>query len=328
MKRYLFLLSVLLASLASGAGQDVDQNCVPIGLPSQCQQIANSLSAREAGYDERINALQELLRGASTNAKADLIRRIRAVERQRAQDTEIRRLTRELATCRQQFDTTPRRQLAPSTLSAVFRGTATVTTTRSEARGPFTQNLNLGLLFSRNRCTVSITSFPPISFTTTVPLAGQITITVTQTGGGTGNFFPISGQITMPITLFFDYGTILAGNDTATLSLTTGNSISARGTFNLAGVALPTAGGTTVEGPVTLVGTTVFQNGFLGGQEGGFTVTGNIVIPQAPPPQGHQECLRQCDENFRNCMDSIVAGRPTPAQCAAGRNRCRAACPR
>jgi hypothetical protein len=327
MKTCLFFVSVLLACTSSGAGQEVDQNCVPIGLPAQCQQIADSLAAREASYEERINALQELLKGASTSAKTDLLRRIRAIEQQRARDTEIPRLTRDLASCRQHFDTTPRRQLAPSTLSAVFRGTATVTTTRSEARGPFTQNLNLGILFSRDRCTLSITSFTPISFQTNVPLAGQITITVTQTGGGTGQFFPISGQIVMPLTLFFNYGTILAGNDTATLTLTTGNSISARGTFNLTGVALPTAGGTTVQGPVTLVGTTVFQNGFLGGQEGGFTVAGNIAIPQAPPPQGHQECLRQCDENFRNCMDSIVAGRPTPAQCAAGRNQCRARCP-
>ena len=86
-------------------------------------------------------------------------------------------------------------------------------------------------------------------------------------------------------------------------------------------------GGTTIQCTLTLVGTTVFQNGFLGGQEGSFTVQGNITVPQPPPTQTRQQCLSQCEANYEQCMDSAVDGRPTPTQCSVGRNQCKAACP-
>lgn len=190
---------------------------------------------------------------------------------------------------------------------------------------------------------MTITSFPPISFTTPpAPVVGVVTVTVSQSGGGVGQVFPVSGQINMPLSLLFAYSTIFAGNDNASMTLTTGNSISVRGTFNLTGARLTisngaaldqcgtTVNGTLIQCPVTLVGTTVFQNGFLGGQEGGFTAQGTIRVQQPPPPpsSGRQQCLRACDEGFQRCMDSRMDGRPTPAQCASGRTQCRSRCPR
>ncbi|HEX6182502.1 MAG TPA: hypothetical protein VFZ44_01235 [Pyrinomonadaceae bacterium] len=321
-------------------GQELDQDCRPIPLPSQCQQTAAALAALEASYDDRIESLQELLRRAPTSAKAAIIRRIREVERQRSADRALARLANDLQACRQRFDTTPRRQLAPDVLNAFFNGTVETRTTRPEARGPFTQRLSLGIQFSRSRCNVTITSFPPISFNTPpVPVAGVVTVTVSQIGGGTGQFFPVSGQLVMPVTLQLAYSTIFAGNDTAAITLTTGNSVSPRGAFSLAGARLTTtngapvdACGTTVNGTpiqctLTLVGTTTFQNGFLGGQEGGFTVRGNITTPLPPPRQTRQQCLAECEANYQSCMDSAVDGRPSPFQCATGRNQCRARCP-
>lgn len=289
-------------------------NCVPItAIPPQCQRIADDIAAREESYRNRIELLREQAAEATSLAqRRRLLATIRTVEQQRTNDQNLIRLRSELRQCRSRFDTTPRRPVAPAELDAVFNGNVVVNTTHSRAGGPFNQPVNLGIRFSRNRCTVTITRFPAITFQTPPTPVGRVNVTITQSGGGTGQFFPVSGEIVLPISLHFHYDTIFAGDDDASMTITTGNSVSPRRTFNLNGSRLNTNNGTTLFGNLTLVGTTIFQNGFLGGQEGGFTITGQIGPPPPPPPRPLCPAGRKCCERIDNrCLICV----PLRAQC-------------
>lgn len=146
-------------------------------------------------------------------------------------------------------------------LSATFTGTATMTTTNDNARGPFTSDLRLSLSFEDCRATLRITEFPPISVTFPTPI-GDNTTTVTMPSGGAGTF--AAGRMDIPVSLRF------------------ANTIAAGGT-SVADMTLATAspGGTSLrDGSVTLVGSGRFRGGFLNGSTCSLTVTGTI----APAP--------------------------------------------
>lgn len=328
------------AAAAVGYGQELDSDCRPIILPAQCRLIQSQIDAAEAAYNGEIEALQEELRTASPGRKNFIFAQIRRLRTERANDRQLRQLRIDLANCRRQFDTAPRRTVAANVLNASFAGTVVTRTTHSRAGGPFSNALNLGLQFSRNRCDVTITSFPSISFPAPTPI-GAIAVTISKIGGGNGKFFPITGQIAMPLRLRFHYDTILAGADTADTPLTTASSISARGTFSVTGMRFTstnnapidqcgrTIGGSLVTCTVTLVGTTVFQDGFLGGNEGSFVATGTISAAQqvSPGTRTRQECLDECEAFFQDCMGDRGRGGTRPAQCARLRTNCRNRCP-
>jgi hypothetical protein len=329
-------MSFTISLTAAAQDLDLDQNCVPItSIPPQCQQIANDIAAREEMYQSRIDSLEERLRETPPSDRADLQASINAVKQQRSRDRELIRLQSELKSCRKDNDSTPRRQSESSPLSVSFVGTVVTTTTHPAAGGPFSQDLNLGLEFSKNRCGITITRFPQISFLTSSTPVGRVPVTITKTGGGLGQFSPVTGEIHMPLSLLFHYDTIFAGDDTASVTLTTGRSISERGSFDLTGTPLNTASGTSLEGKVTLVGTTVFENGFLGGREGGFTITGDISIPRVSPPRppspARRNCLTRCEAFFNICLsiakDERGEGSVTRAQCAANFRSCQNRCP-
>ena len=148
-----------------------------------------------------------------------------------------------------------------SPLSATFNGTATMTTTNENARGPFTSDIRLSLSFEDCRATLRITEFPAISVTFGTPI-GDNTTTVTMPSGGNGAF--AAGRIDIPVGLRF------------------GNSIPAGGT-SFADLTLTTAspGGSPLrDGSVTLVGSGRFRGGFLNGSTCSLTVSGTI----APAP--------------------------------------------
>src|SRR5712691_10500234 len=258
--------------------QDLDMDCRPIvSIPPQCRQIARDLAARENSYRSRIEVLQDRLKEAPPSQRQSLRQQIKALQQQRDHDSQIAQLKAQLDSCRAQFDHTPRRPVAASELDAGFTGTATVVTTNPNVN-PSPVDLSLAIRFSKNRCVVTITNFPTIFFKVPTPI-GDVGVTITMRGGGTGQFFPVSGEMAMPITLHFAYDTVLASDDDASLMLTTEKSVSPRGAFTLHGIRLSTVNGTTLFGPVTLVGTTIFENGFLSGTEGGFTITGQTGPP-------------------------------------------------
>jgi hypothetical protein len=256
-------------SLSGSLGaQELDQDCNPIGVPAQCQQLAGQLADLEA----RIAGLQARLKNASPAMKADLVRNIERLTTQRdAASAALRR-------CRRENGAVPR-ELAPQELTSRFVGTAIVQTTDSTASGPFEAEVAVDLRFSRNRCRVTVTRFPRLTLRTRdLPVIGRVTVTVTKTGGGSGSFHPVSGAMSLPVTLHFHYDTVLLGDDDATLSLTTGRSVSRDGTFDVTGSPL------TNGGSIRLATTTRFRNGYLSGKDGSLVITAS-TSPDTSPRQ-------------------------------------------
>lgn len=329
-----FLISTSFCLAVSG--QILDQDCRPIPPPPACQQIVDQIADREDFYAMELNRLREMrVRPSERRAHQQ---RIRNLERQR--DQELARLRADLQRCREQNNTVPRRQEAPTALDAVFAGTVTARTSDPQIRGPFTRNITVGLRFSRNRCVVEITSFPAISFLTDpLPIVGRLTITVAQIGGGTGQFFPVSGQMNMPLRLNADVPVI---NDSqASSTLTTGTSTSLRGTFTVTGSPLTrtnnaalescgqTVNGVPIQCPITLAGVTVFENGRLDDDEGSIVIAGNITVPrpEPPPDSPRQQCLERCEREYDQCRERPVRPPQEPPNCRALRNACERRCP-
>lgn len=322
---------LILSIFIDAQAQDLDQDCRPIPPPAQCQQIVAEIEEREDFFDREINRLTEQ-RARNESERKKIIAQINDLKRRRAR--EIARLRNELQQCQQQHNTVPRRQEAASTLDAILSGRVRARTSNGLVPGPFSESVNVGLQFSRNRCTVTITNFPAIVFDTPI---GDVE--VTQIGGGTGRFFPVSGQMTLPISLKADIP-IFADSE-ASAPLTTESTTSASGTFSLTGsrLTITTGGtletcGTTVNGtmidcPLILVGTTVFDGGILGGDEGSIRITGNIRIPQPPavPSNTRQECLDRCELNYDVCINQYVPPNTNPPNCRALRAACTRRCP-
>jgi hypothetical protein len=261
MKKNILAGIILLVSLNFAIrAQTRNQDCYPLSIPAACERLVGPIDE----LNRRISNLQERLRHASPATKAALLRNINQLVTQRdaAQG--------ELARCRREHGALPR-QLAPDELTARFTGTASLQTTNSNAAGPFDVALDLNLRFSRDRCTVTITRFPKLKIRTKdLPLVGKILVEVTKTGGGMGIFHPVSGNLTLPITLHLHYDTPLITDDDATFSLTTGRSISPDRNYSIVGSPLDGGGG------IVLVGTTTFRHGYLSGSEGSLGITANI----------------------------------------------------
>jgi len=157
--------------------------------------------------------------------------------------------TADLARCRREHGATAR-VLAPP-LTARFTGTARVRTTADvEVR-----DVDLLVLrFTRNRCHLTITSLPTFE---------------EQTGYGEGTFHPVSGTMTMSLTLLLTFALPQTMSRRETFSLTTGNSVSGDQRFNVTGSPL------TQGGSITLVGTPTFGFG-RSDYSGSVFITGNI----------------------------------------------------
>jgi hypothetical protein len=304
--RFVLALSAMFFATNVAFAQDLDMDCRPLAsIPPQCQQIAKDLAAREQYFRSKIELLQDQLTDALVSQKQRLRDQIKALETQRDHDSQLAQLRDQLQACRAQYDHTPRRPVEASELDASFVSTSQVNTTNSNAMGPYFVDLAPAVRFSKNRCVITITSFPPIAFKAKTPI-GDVAVNVTMSSGGIGQFFPISGQIVMPITLHFHYDSVFTSDDDATMTLTTENSISPSGAFNLNGSRMQTANGTNLFGDVKIVGGTKFQNGFLGGNDGGFVITGKIGPPQPPRPRGcpagRKCCERSADGSCTICV--------------------------
>jgi hypothetical protein len=144
-------------------------------------------------------------------------------------------------------------------LQSQFTGTATLTTTYSRAPGPFAEQVSIGLLFSGDRKTVTVDSFPPI---TTLPFSvgilGSDTVTITLTGGGTGAFDSATGRMDIVVTLHFHHSNSLLGDSDLTMMLSTDQ------------------GSTLNKGAITIGGSGMFMGGVLGGSTGTLVIAGTI----------------------------------------------------
>lgn len=144
-------------------------------------------------------------------------------------------------------------------LSAVFNGTATMTTSHGNARGPFSQRISLGINAANCRSTLTINQFPAITATFPTPV-GDNTATLTLIGGGTGSLNPANGRIEIPVRLRLGNTNAFGGTSTIELTLSTENADGMR----------------KASGRVTLTGSGTFRGGFLDGQTGRFSVTGEF----------------------------------------------------
>lgn len=323
----IFLLMLLtLAGTSSAFAQELDEDCRPIPLPTVCQPVAEQLAALEGRFEQELRRLRNLMVHVSSSQRAEILQMIEDLQQERASNLDIARLANELQACKNANIRVPGRPVAPAVLDALFTGRVITTVFQTPPQAPTqtSDTLTIGLQFSRNRCDVTITNFPPINSANSV--------VVTKSGGGSGKHFPDSGGIEMPLNLAFAIPFV--ADSRAETHLSTGTRTSPSGRVTGSGIPLAreidtcvTSGGCLV----ALFGTTVFQGGPADGQEGSFLVTGTIARSPAPPPPSDTriQCLNVCDDAALACLErSADPDGPTRAACADQRTGCRSKCPR
>lgn len=252
---------ILLMSLSAGIeAQNLDQDCNPIVMPLECRRISDSIHLLET---EKAH-LQAELPQANSVMKGQLVRSIRALNRR------LDSAKADLARCRREHEATPR-VLAPSVLRARFTGTAKV---RAHLFEVPEVDLDLVLRFTRNRCRVTITSFPMVFKTRAQRwYLGLRNADVVGIDGGAVTFHPVSGNMTMSIGVALEKSEV-HDSSYETLSLSTSHSEvwGEWGDWRVNLTGSPLAEG----GSITLVGTTRFRHGFLEGRSGSLVITGNI----------------------------------------------------
>jgi hypothetical protein len=157
-------------------------------------------------------------------------------------------------------------------LAANLFGTASLRIADSRFSGPFFQNVDIPLVFSSDRRSVSMTSLelaPVGPFQTPI---GPNTISITKTSGGVGAFSLGAGEIFVPVTLRFDHSIALIGGSSLSPNMTTGATSSSTATFNSTGSNL-----SPLDGSVVLVGAAKFVGGFLGGTNCLVTLSGTVT---------------------------------------------------
>lgn len=273
MKRTILAKLVLMTIFVLGVNAQefdvsVDQDCNPLVVPPKCQAIRQKIKAAIERMDSNISQFEKRLKDAGPDMKAQLIRIIRGLRERREQ--QLKEFETEYKNCLSDAGATPR-QLAANELTSSFTGTAVLTINDENTPDPFSVPIDIDLRFTRSRCGVTITRFPKLTLRTkSLPVIGRITVEVTKSGGGAGVFHPVSGTMSIPITLHIHYDTALLSDDDATFNLTTGNSVSRSGTYNVTGAPLSRGGS------ITLVGTTRFQNGYLERKEGSLVIAASI----------------------------------------------------
>jgi hypothetical protein len=145
-------------------------------------------------------------------------------------------------------------------LNATLTGTATLTIDNPNTRTPFFERLNMvPIVFSQDRCSVSLVNFPPIVRTFPVP-GGSNTATLTILSGGAGSFNPMTGRMDVPLTLRITNSHPFGGTSDLSLTLST---------------AAP-GGRALVGGGLALAGSGRFTGGFLNGNNATLVVAGTI----------------------------------------------------
>jgi hypothetical protein len=218
-----------------------------MSLPVECQGIQNKIK----GARQKLAQLQEELKHAGPHSKPAILAQIRALNHQLAL------LQMQLTECIAAHHTEP----GPA-IEGYFIGTSELTTTHSNASGPYPNNdLRFRLLITGDKTVITIVLFPEIKTTFSTPV-GDNTTTITLIGGGTGSY--AAGAINLPITLHFDQSHFLAGDSDISLNLSTDP---------------PKGSPVTPEpfGNVRLFGSGEFIGGYLGGETGNLKVDGRIT---------------------------------------------------
>jgi len=146
----------------------------------------------------------------------------------------------------------------------VFKGQAVLTTSNSDAKGPFAHNISIQLLFHKyDHSFCDIVNFPPIIIGPFPVPGGSNTTTISLKGAASGSCNRTKGVMKLTLPLHFHESNAFAGDSDITFVLSTE-------TLNPKGSRIDNAG------HVTVSATAIFQSGFLGGDTGTLTVTGTL----------------------------------------------------
>lgn len=197
------------------------------------QAVAKLQAALSKEIHNAVKDLQEELHSASPGQKPFIVAQIKQI----TADIKKNSATgKKLAAAKKEFAKCLTDNGLLQALSATFKGTASLKTSNSNAKGPFDKSVNIGLRFSvRDHKDVSITSFPKISVSYDTPV-GQVTTTVTM-NSGSGTFNKSTNKITLNLNLAFKHSTSLAGDSTLAIKLNTDSPLDAAGKITVGGSA-------------------------------------------------------------------------------------------
>jgi hypothetical protein len=199
--------------------------------------------------------LQAELQNTPGPAKEGILQQIKD---ERARIMATNPLVKEIAAKGKEYDDCLTKHGGLLPLDTTFKGKATMRTNNSNAKGPFTQDVKIGIHFSAwNHAHISVTDFPPISVTydTGFP-AGTVTTTVSLTTGS-GTYDPKSRDVSITLDLYFEHSTSLAGPSTLKIELDSKNPLAKDGKIDVSGEAK-------------------FKGGYLDGNECSLDVSGTI----------------------------------------------------
>lgn len=226
--------------------------------PNPCLNLKKELDKLEAALRKEIQQavapLQADLHEAPPGQKSAIVKQIKEAREEVQKNSPT---AKKIAAQKKAYNDCLTANGGKLELQATFKGQATLTTSNSDAPGPFKQGVNIGLRFSAwDHRQVSITSFPPITVGPYDTPVGDVKTTVSFIGGG-GTFSPETNSITLTLSLFFHHSTDFAGDSRLDITLNTTSAI-------------------TASGKIKVQGASEFKDGFLDGDTCWLTVDGTV----------------------------------------------------
>ena len=199
--------------------------------------------------------LQKELQTAPSGAKAGILKQIKD---ERARIMATNPLVPEIAAKKKQYDDCLTKHGGKLAIEATFKGTATMRTDNSHAKGPFKQHVTMDIEFSAwDNAHIRVIDFPGVSVTyDTHSPVGTVTTTVSLTTGS-GTFDPKSRNLSITLKLYFEHSTSLAGPSSLTIELDGEKPLGKDGSIEVSGAAK-------------------FKGGYLDGNECSLDVSGTI----------------------------------------------------
>jgi uncharacterized phage infection (PIP) family protein YhgE len=232
----------------------------PPGPPKNpCLSINHDLKQLQEQLEQVIQKalapLQAELQKTPGPAKAGILEQIK---NERARIMATNPLVKEIAAKQKDYNDCLLKHGGKLAIDADFKGKATMRTNNEHAKGPFIQNVTIGLRFSAwNNAHIDVTDFPGVSVTyDTHSPAGTVTTTVSMTSGS-GTFDEKTRMITFHLELYFEHSTSLAGPSSLNIDLSGSKPM-------------------TSDGGIDVSGDSTFKGGYLGGNTCSIEVSGKI----------------------------------------------------
>ena len=217
-------------------------SCQTILAQDACQDACTNIYNQLAALKAERAGFQNDLQSAAPGEKSFLTNQIRKL------NAKIALKASEYKNCEQTHGGKP-------DLNAIFRGKAIMTTSNSNARGPFTAKLLndkalKGVFPHWCHNSFGITKFLPIVVGPYSTPAGDNTTTVTLVNESSSTVDPSTGKVEMTLKLLFHHSLAVAGDSDLEITVSTEAAGGLRRRSN---------------GSIALTGKATFQGGYLGG---------------------------------------------------------------